>query len=64
MAHSLGDSVSRSPLGEPWITYVTWDVPLHGNFELRPLGVAIGERYTHATMLRGVQANLAQKGEH
>ncbi len=30
---------------------------VHGNFELRPLG----ERYTYATMLRGVQANFAQK---
>ncbi len=42
MAHSLGDVVSRSPLGEPLVTYVTWDVPFHGNFELRPLGVAMG----------------------
>ncbi len=24
------------------VTYVTRDVPLHGNFELRPLGVAMG----------------------
>ncbi len=24
------------------VTHVTWDVPLHGNFELRPLGVAMG----------------------
>ncbi len=24
------------------VTYVTWDVPLHGNFELHPLGVATG----------------------
>ncbi len=42
MAHSLGDAVSRSPLGETRVTYVTWDVPLHGNFELPPLGVAMG----------------------
>ncbi len=42
MVQSLGDAVSRSPFGEPWLTYVTWDVPLHGNSKLRPLGVATG----------------------
>ncbi len=61
MAHSLGDAVSRSPLRGTVVIYVTCDVPLHGNFELRPLGVAIGERYTHATMLRRAQANFMQK---
>ncbi len=55
-----GRSVSFPTWGT-MVTYVTWDVPLHGNFELRPLVVAIGECYTHATMLRGVQANFAQK---
>ncbi len=33
MAQSLGDAVSRSPFGEPW---------LHTELELRPLGVATG----------------------
>ncbi len=36
-----GRSVSFPTRGT-MVTYVTWDVPLHGNFELRPLGVATG----------------------
>ncbi len=36
-----GRSVSF-PIRGTMVTYVTWDVPLHGNFELRPLGVATG----------------------
>ncbi len=56
-----GRSVSFPTRGT-MVTYVTWDVPLHGKFELGPLGVAMGRgRYTHATMLRGVQANFAKK---
>ncbi len=53
MAHSLGDAVSLSPLRVTMVTYVTWDVPLHGNFELRSPRGCYGELYTHATMLRG-----------
>ncbi len=36
-----GHSVSFLTRGT-MVTYVTWDVPLHGNFELRPLGVPMG----------------------
>ncbi len=36
-----GCSVSFPTRGT-MVIYVTWDVPLHGNFELRPLGVAMG----------------------
>ncbi len=36
-----GRSVSFPTRGT-MVTYVTWDIPLHGNFELRPLGVAMG----------------------
>ncbi len=36
-----GHSVSFPTRGT-MVTYATWDVPLHGNFELRPLGVAMG----------------------
>ncbi len=36
-----GRSVSF-PTRETMVTYVTWDVLLHGNFELRHLGVAMG----------------------
>ncbi len=53
--HPRGRSVSFPTRGT-MVTFVTWDIPLHGNFELRPLGVTMGKRYTHATMLRGVQA--------
>ncbi len=35
-----GHSVSFPTQGT-MVTYVTWDVPLHGNFELHPLGVTI-----------------------
>ncbi len=36
-----GRSVSFPTRGT-MVTYVTWDVPLHGNFELRPLGATMG----------------------
>ncbi len=36
-----GRSVSF-PIQGTMVTYVTKDVPFHGNFELRPLGVAMG----------------------
>ncbi len=36
-----GRSVSF-PTWRTMVTYVTWDIPLHGNFELRPLGVTMG----------------------
>ncbi len=36
-----GRSVSFPTRGT-MVTYVTWDVPLHGNFELRPLGDTMG----------------------
>ncbi len=41
VATPRGRSVSFPTRGT-MVTYVTWDVPLHGNFELRPLGVATG----------------------
>ncbi len=36
-----GRSVSFPTRGT-MVTYVTWDVPLHGNFKLRPLGATMG----------------------
>ncbi len=60
MAHSLGDAVSRSLLGEHGYVCNPRRSP---SWELRtasPRG-RYGERYTHAAMLRGVQANFAQK---
>ncbi len=41
IATPRGRSVSFPTRGT-MVTCVTWDVPLHGNFELRPLGVAMG----------------------
>ncbi len=62
MAHSLEDAVSHSPLGEPWL-YTECNLRRSPSWELRnasPRG-RYGERYTHATMLRGAQANFMQK---
>ncbi len=36
-----GRSVSFPTQGT-MVTYITWDVPLHGNIKLHPLGVAMG----------------------
>ncbi len=36
-----GCSVSFPSQGT-MVTYVTWDIPLHDNFKMRPLGVAMG----------------------
>ncbi len=41
------------------VTYVTWDVPFRGNFELRPLGVAMGNRIPR----RHAEGNASQAQE-
>ncbi len=41
--------------GDQFVALLRWygsPVPLHGNFELRPLGVAIGERRQHDPCLK------------
>ncbi len=60
MAHSLGDTVSRSQLGEHGYMCNPRCSP---SWELQPASPRgrYVERYTHAAILRGVQANVAQR---